>query len=73
MFSQRLRAEIKRAGFTQKEYAIKADISKRSLDTYLGRQQSMPLADKAVRMASALGVTVEYLVNGGIPLVGGKN
>ena len=27
----------------------------------------MPAADKAVRIAGALGVTVEYLINGGVP------
>jgi hypothetical protein len=34
------------------------------LDTYLWAQKSMPPADTAVKIASALGVSVEYLVTG---------
>jgi transcriptional regulator with XRE-family HTH domain len=63
-FSDRLRAEIEYAGLTQKEFAAKAGIKKRSLDGYLGSQKSLPLADVAVKIASALGVSVEYLVTG---------
>jgi transcriptional regulator with XRE-family HTH domain len=49
---------------TQKEFATKAGIKKRSLDGYLGPQKSLPLADAAVKIAKALGVSVEYLVTG---------
>jgi len=34
------------------------------LDAYLRAQQSMPPADTAVKIASALGLSVEYLVTG---------
>ena len=63
-FSQRLRSEIEYIGLNHKEFAAKAGIKKRALDAYLGAQQSMPPADIAVKMASALGVSVEYLVTG---------
>jgi transcriptional regulator with XRE-family HTH domain len=63
-FSQRLRSEIEYVGLNQKEFAAKAGIKKRALDAYLRAQQSMPPADTAVKIASALGVTVEYLVTG---------
>jgi len=63
-FSKRLRSEIEYIGLTQKEFAAKADIKKRALDAYLRAQQSMPPADTAVKIASALGVSVEYLVTG---------
>ena len=63
-FSQRLRSEIEYVGFTRKEFAAKAGIQKRALDTYLEAQQSMPPADKAVKIATALGLSVEYLVTG---------
>lgn len=63
-FSQRLRSEIEYSGFTHKEFAAKADIEKRALGAYLGTQKSMPPADKAVKMARVLGVSVEYLVTG---------
>ena len=63
-FSQRLRFEIEYIGLNQKEFAAKAGIKKRALDAYLRAPQSMPPADTAVKIASALGVTVEYLVTG---------
>jgi len=63
-FSQRLRSEMEYAGLTRKELAAKAGIQKRALDTYLEAQQSMPPADKAVKIAAALGLSVEYLVTG---------
>ena len=63
-FAERLRSEIEYACFNQKEFAAKAGIKKRALDAYLGVQQSMPPADTAVKIARALGVSVEYLVTG---------
>jgi len=63
-FAQRLRSEIEYIGLNRKEFAAKAGIKKRALDAYLGAQQSMPPADTAVKIASALGVSVEYLVTG---------
>jgi len=63
-FSRRLRSEIEYIGLNQKEFAAKAGIKKRALDTYLRTQQSMPPADTAVKIASALGLSVEYLVTG---------
>jgi transcriptional regulator with XRE-family HTH domain len=63
-FAQRLREELEYKGLRQKELAAKAGIKKRALDMYLGSQKSMPPADVAVKLALALGVTVEYLVTG---------
>jgi transcriptional regulator with XRE-family HTH domain len=63
-FAQRLRSEIEYASLNHKEFAAKAGIKKRALDAYLGVQQSMPPADTAVKIASALGLSVEYLVTG---------
>jgi len=63
-FSQRLRSEIEYLGLNQKEFAAKAGIKKRALDAYLRAQQSMPPADTAVKIAAALGLSVEYLVTG---------
>ena len=63
-FSKRLRSEIEYLGLNQKEFAAKAGIKKRALDAYLWAQQSMPPADTAVKIAAALGVSVEYLVTG---------
>jgi len=63
-FSKRLRSEIEYIGLNQKEFAAKLGLKRRTLDTYLGAQQSMPPADTAVKIASALGLSVEYLVTG---------
>ncbi|MDR2964435.1 MAG: helix-turn-helix domain-containing protein [Treponema sp.] len=63
-FSQRLRSEIEYIDLNQKEFAAKAGIKKRALEAYLGPQQSMPPADIAVKMATVLGLSVEYLVTG---------
>ena len=63
-FSHRLRSEIDYIGLNQKEFAAKVGIKKRALDAYLGVQQSMPPADIAVKIASHLSLSVEYLVTG---------
>ena len=59
-----LREELDYQGLTVKELAVKSAVAKGALDSYLGKQSSIPPADTAVRIAAALGVTVEYLVNG---------
>jgi len=63
-FSKRLRSEIEYIGLNQKEFAAKIGIKRRTLDSYLGAQQSIPPADTAVKIAAALGLSVEYLVTG---------
>jgi transcriptional regulator with XRE-family HTH domain len=63
-FRRNLREELDYQDLTVKELAAKSDVSKGALDTYLGRQASIPPADVSVRIANALGVTVEYLVKG---------
>ena len=64
LFRKTLRDELDYQGMTVKELSAKANVAKGALDSYLGKQASMPPADSAVRIAAALGVTVEYLVNG---------
>ncbi|GHV24943.1 hypothetical protein FACS189498_2720 [Spirochaetia bacterium] len=63
-FKQNLRAELDFQDITVKELAARAEVAKGALEMYLGVRESMPPADTAVRIAKALGVTVEYLVNG---------
>jgi len=62
--ADRLKERISYLGLLQKEVAARAGIKKRALDMYIGSQKSMPPADIAVKLAAALGVTVEYLVTG---------
>ena len=63
-FRRILRDELDYQGLTVKELALKSKVAKGAIDSYLGKQSSMPPADTAVRIAAVLGVSVEYLVNG---------
>jgi transcriptional regulator with XRE-family HTH domain len=63
-FKGNLRSELDFNDLTVKELSTKTGIAKGTLDCYLGVRASMPPADVAVKIASALGVTVEYLVTG---------
>ncbi|WP_232616751.1 helix-turn-helix domain-containing protein [Treponema primitia] len=47
-----------------KELAALSGISKHTLDNYLNLRGHIPSADIAVKIAHALGVSVEYLVTG---------
>lgn len=48
----------------KKELSAISGVHKRAIDTYVRANSSMPPADAAVKIAKALGVTVEYLVTG---------
>jgi len=63
-FKENLRSELDYQGLTVKELSTKTGIAKGTLDCYLGVRASMPPADIAAKIASALDVTVEYLVTG---------
>ncbi|MDR2630609.1 MAG: helix-turn-helix domain-containing protein [Spirochaetaceae bacterium] len=63
-FKKNLRAELDYLNLTVKELGGKTGIAKGTLDCYLGSRASMPPADIAVKIANALGVSVEYLVTG---------
>jgi len=63
-FRENLRGALDYSGLEQKELAHKAKISLRNIENYLRENASIPSADKAVKIAQALGVTVEYLVTG---------
>ena len=63
-FGERLKEEMEYKGLQHKELAAMANIKPRTLLTYVGSHPSMPPADVAVRLAEALDVSVEYLVEG---------
>ena len=63
-FKENLKSELTYSGMLVKELATLSKVNKRTIDNYLKNNNSMPLADAAVRIASALGVTVEYLITG---------
>ena len=63
-FKDNLKAELSYQGMAVKELAALTGLSKSTLDNYLNIREYMPSADVAVKIAHALGVTVEYLVTG---------
>lgn len=63
-FKENLKDEMEYQGLSLKELAFKSGISKGSLSNYLKENCSIPAADIAVKIAAALNVSVEYLVNG---------
>jgi transcriptional regulator with XRE-family HTH domain len=64
-FRDNLKQELKYNGMLVKELASLSGVPKRALDTYLlAENPSMPPADTAVKIANALGISVEYLVTG---------
>jgi transcriptional regulator with XRE-family HTH domain len=66
-FRDNLREALDFTGMEQKELAAKTGISLKTIENYVKKDSSVPLADKAVLIAQALGVTVEYLINGKKP------
>ena len=70
-FRDNLKQELIYSEMLVKELAMASGVKKRALDTYLlCENASIPPADVAVKIASVLGVSVEYLVTGketGIP------
>ena len=63
-FRENLKSELSFQGILVKELSAKTGIKKRTLDNYLREKGSIPPADFAVKIASALDVTVEFLVTG---------
>jgi transcriptional regulator with XRE-family HTH domain len=63
-FAENLRDELDYQGLIVKQLAAKTGINLHTLNHYLSGKKSTPPADTAVRIAAALGVTVEYLVTG---------
>ena len=66
-FGENLKQELTYNGMLKKELSAASGVHKRSIDTYVRTRASMPPADTAVKIAKALGVTVEYLVTGEDP------
>jgi transcriptional regulator with XRE-family HTH domain len=63
-FKENLKSELIYTGMLVKELSVQTGISKHTLDNYLNTHNSLPNAEAAVKIARALGVTVEYLVTG---------
>lgn len=63
-FRENLKDELKYQDIRVKELAEKSGVSKRVIDHYLAEKCTSPQAENAVKIAAALGVSVEYLVTG---------
>jgi transcriptional regulator with XRE-family HTH domain len=63
-FKDNLKAQLHYVDMPVKELAIRTGIKKKTIDTYLGARSCNPSAESAVLIADALGVTVEFLING---------
>jgi transcriptional regulator with XRE-family HTH domain len=66
-FRDNLRETLDFLGMEQKELAAKTGLSLKTIENYVKKDSSVPAADKAVLIAQALGVTVEYLISGKKP------
>jgi transcriptional regulator with XRE-family HTH domain len=63
-FKENLKSELIYSDILVKELSAKTGISKHTLDNYLNTHNSLPNAEAAVKIARALGVSIEYLVTG---------
>ena len=63
-FKENLKSELAYKNILVKELASLSGVNKRTIDNYLRENGSVPSADAALRIAAALGVTVEYLITG---------
>jgi transcriptional regulator with XRE-family HTH domain len=66
-FKENLRSELDFQDMMVKELSEKTGINKRTLDNYLSGHNSIPSAEIALKIAHALGVSVEYLLTGKEP------
>ena len=63
-FRENLKSELIYKDMLVKELAEKTGISRHTLDNYLNVREHLPTIDVAVKIAQALGVSVEYLATG---------
>ena len=63
-FKENLKSELAYQNILVKELATMSGIGKATLNNYLSARGYMPSANAAVKIARALGVSVEYLVTG---------
>ena len=63
-FRENLKSELVYSGMLVKELASKSGVPKHSIDNYLNIRGQIPSIEAGVKIAQALGVSAEYLVNG---------
>ena len=63
-FRENLKSQLVYSGMLIKELAASSGVKKKTIESYLGNTGYTPSVENAVRIAKALGVSVEYLVTG---------
>jgi transcriptional regulator with XRE-family HTH domain len=63
-FKENLKSELAYQDMLVKELSASTGISRHTIDNYLNVRARIPTADVAVKIAQALGVSVEYLITG---------
>jgi transcriptional regulator with XRE-family HTH domain len=63
-FRENLKSQLQYADISVKELASLSGVKKQTLDSYLSTHNNVPSAEAAVKIAGALGVSVESLVIG---------
>jgi transcriptional regulator with XRE-family HTH domain len=63
-FKENLKSELTYSGMLVKELAVLSGVNKHSIDNYLNARGQIPSVEAAVKIARALGVSVEYLITG---------
>ena len=63
-FRENLKSVLDESGMPVKELAAKSGIKKNTIDQYLSARSQLPSVETGVKIAQALGVSVEYLVTG---------
>ena len=63
-FRENLKFELAYSGMLVKELAAKSGVNIYSLNNYLNAKGQIPSAEAGVKIAQALGVSVEYLISG---------
>ena len=63
-FRENLKSQLEYSGMLVKELAARSGVKKKTIDSYLGTSSCTPSVEIAVRIAKALGVSVEFLVTG---------
>ena len=71
-FKDRLRQEIEYKGLLVKELSAEVGISNSTFLSYIDARGVLPNVETAVKIAAALGVSVEYLVTGKEPIYNSK-
>jgi len=63
-FRENLKAELANADMLVKELAKLSGVKKQTIDSYLREKNNIPSVEAGLKIAQALGVSVEYLVMG---------